>query len=178
MSGITNGTGDYNHQVLKWEIPTATLTNNVTSYARIQLPIQRLPTKGKSQVLEVTKVHFFMTGNETGGGHSNVTLATNQPPTLQSLLDPSVIVAWRVRNGVDGGATGANTVYFNGKDSGMIDMTDGSGRGLLVGTDNMYLCHTTNTNGGPSSVQVHLYYRFKNVGVKEYVGMLQSQLTQ
>lgn len=63
------------------------------------------------------------------------------------------------------------------------DLTDGAGHGLLVATDNIFLSvQTTNIAFvGESAdsivgfVAADLIYRFKEVALAEYIGIVQSQ---
>jgi len=64
------------------------------------------------------------------------------------------------------------------------DLTDGAGHGILIATDNVYLSFDVLISS-PSGVSVSvlvgsylqcdLIYRFKNVSLQEYIGIVQSQ---
>lgn len=64
------------------------------------------------------------------------------------------------------------------------DLTDGAGHGLLVATDNIWLtCYATaatadageNAVLNVATVNADLIYRFKEVSLQEYIGIVQSQ---
>jgi len=64
------------------------------------------------------------------------------------------------------------------------DLTDGAGHGILIATDNVYLAFDvliSSPAGNNISVlvgsylQADLIYRFKNVSLQEYIGIVQSQ---
>lgn len=63
------------------------------------------------------------------------------------------------------------------------DLTDGAGHGILVATDQIFLTQQTGLTsmGGSTAdtitgfVQADLIYRFKEVKLQEYIGIVQSQ---
>src|SRR3546814_10822105 len=56
-----------------------------------------------------------------------------------------------------------------------FDLTDGSGRGILVATDSLYLNLNTVNTGRINYVHAKIIYRLKNVTLQEYVGIVQSR---
>lgn len=62
-------------------------------------------------------------------------------------------------------------------------MTDGAGHGVLVATDNIYLTLQTalssvigsSVGGIQGFGEAAILYRFKEVGLAEYIGIVQSQ---
>src|SRR3546814_11272752 len=50
-----------------------------------------------------------------------------------------------------------------------FDLTDGSGRGILVATDSLYLNLNTVNTGRINYVHAKIIYRLKNVTLQEYV---------
>lgn len=90
MSGsLTGGTGDVNPQYLTMALAQTAANNTIT--LAVPLPIQRLPTSGKAQVLEVLKV-FFRSGDMVNvDAGMNVALSTrNHGTTAASFGDPDV----------------------------------------------------------------------------------------
>lgn len=57
----------------------------------------------------------------------------------------------------------------------VIDLTDGDGHGILVATDNIYFQVTSNGFAGAQEQSAKLLYRFKEVSLVEYIGIVQSQ---
>jgi len=64
------------------------------------------------------------------------------------------------------------------------DLTDGAGHGILIATDQIFLTQQTSlaclTASGTADsitgfVQADLIYRFKEVKLQEYIGIVQSQ---
>ncbi len=57
----------------------------------------------------------------------------------------------------------------------LIDFRDGAGHGVLIATDSVILTHGAVAAGGPIDVTMKILYRMINIGVMEYVGIVQSQ---
>lgn len=71
-------------------------------------------------------------------------------------------------------AAGTYGLIDNGL-SGVIDMTDGAGHGFLIATDNLFAQVQSSGTGAAQAVAFKIYYRWKNVGLAEYIGIVQSQ---
>jgi len=56
-----------------------------------------------------------------------------------------------------------------------IDTSDGAGNGMLVATQNLTMVFADVDSTGVSSCSVHILYRLVEVGIQEYVGIVQSQ---
>lgn len=54
-------------------------------------------------------------------------------------------------------------------------MTDGAGNGMLVATDRLTMVYGDVASAIVSSCSVHILYRLVEVGIEEYVGIVQSQ---
>jgi len=56
-----------------------------------------------------------------------------------------------------------------------IDTTDGNGNGILIATDRLFVVGG-NVSGGTAATYIcKILYRMVNVGITEYVGIVQSQ---
>lgn len=176
---LTGGTGDVNPQIFLMSLdPGATYAD--TSF---QLPIQRLPTQNRAQVMEILKVEWGLGAGAglvmTAGANqffsaylTTRTFGTAEPNANQQ--DGSVISKWQWSAIFLAGTTNVGTwapgVYVQ-------DLTDGAGHGLLVATDSLFLGAIQTAGASPVSglITCRVFYRFKNVGVLEYVGIVQSQ---
>ena len=56
-----------------------------------------------------------------------------------------------------------------------FDITDGAGHGFLVATDQIYMQVFTNGATATATVRVKMLYRWKNVSLAEYIGIVQGQ---
>jgi len=60
----------------------------------------------------------------------------------------------------------------------IVDLTDGAGHGLLVATDTIFIGTIQTSAAVPitgGSVAWRIMYRWKNVTLQEYIGIVQSQ---
>jgi hypothetical protein len=57
----------------------------------------------------------------------------------------------------------------------VLDVTDGAGHGVLIATDSIYAQVNSANTATTNTVYFKLLYRFKEVNIIEYVGIVQSQ---
>lgn len=176
---LTGGTGDVNPQ---WFNTGLGAINGTYQDVATVLPRERLPYGGKSQVMEVLKVEFSPSGasvlNATAGTNSaartyvtTTTFGTTEPTSAQN--SGKVLAKWRVEL-PSTGAGATNEVY---EGPFVVDCTDGAGHGMLIATDSIFVgsIQTGATSPINGSINVRLMYRWKNVGLQEYIGIVQSQ---
>jgi hypothetical protein len=194
---LTGGTGDVNPQFISFRA-TQTVTD-ATAVLTIPVPIQRMPSGGRAQVLEVLCVKYE--ANTFGGSNGTETVHRYYTPTsnyASSTVDfqtvHSISVAVSTRNpgttnvGLDNPAVFSyyNVVRFGAFTAGgsyavlirepfVDDLTDGAGHGFLVATDNIFIQIASQATNAPQACAGKIYYRWKNVGLQEYIGIVQSQ---
>lgn len=180
---LTGGTNDVNPQPLRCSV-TTTATSSGTRYVAAQtvalpIPVQRLSTGGRAQVLEILYWTFdYKLSNSGavtfGSPHIFITLSTRSNGTSVPALgvaDPYSID--HVRQAV---ASGGIETQGNGARS----CNDLAGHGILMGMDTLYVQggFTSTDSGGATTntlvTNVCIWYRWKNVGFSEYVGMVTS----
>lgn len=93
--------------------------------------------------------------------------------TAVTPADPSVFSTISVRNTGAFTAGGTYAVQYN--EPIVQDFTDGAGHGFLVATDNLFLQASSANLDAAGVVRVKVLYRWKNVSLAEYVGIVQSQ---
>lgn len=188
---LTGGTGDVNPQPLRCRVVAAAGTAAATggsglATVAIPIPVQRLSTGGRAQVMEILKVTADVgvsVGNPAGltGWEYIVTLssrsnAATSPPAFGN-ADPYSIIYYQKQipaASINPGI-GNNGVL---RDMFSVDLTDGAAHGILFGQDTIFLqlynalYATGNTFTG--SCDLVIWYRWKNVGFTEYVGMVTS----
>lgn len=177
-SSLTGGTGDVNPQ---WMTFTATQSGADTTTTTTQaIPVQRLPVGGKSQVMEVLKVFYQMpafpaiaSAAEAADIRSIFLSTVNFGTTATSLAEPRVFSGFA--DELRGAFTAAGTFgsYFPNVVS--FDLTDGAGHGLIIATDNIFAQVVTSGTGATNAVFIKILYRWKNIGLQEYIGIVQSQ---
>lgn len=177
--GIGGGTGDINPQ---WfNLGPTTMTAAFTN-ASVTLPRERLPYGNKSQVMEVLKVEYSLAPahvfNVTAGtdSSSRVYVTTSSFGTAEptaAAQSGKVISKWTVHLPSEGTGLSSMIIY----DPYIEDLTDGAGNGILVATDTIFVgnIQTAATSPINTVAMVRLLYRWKNVGLAEYIGIVQSQ---
>ncbi len=178
---VTGGTGDIKPQLMTL---SAGLAGAVADYVtdRVSLPVPRFGTmKTKATIVELLWVDWYMayedfsdTTNLNWGFLSTTTLRTDGETSTSAtlrddILDPRTFaLAIQTRNLTTSGSSSLTMPV-------RINLTDMNGNGILIATDSL-----TVTGGNVGGTAVGSYsckvaYRMVNVGVAEYVGIVQSQ---
>lgn len=173
---LTGGSGDVNPQILT--IQAIQPAADITIVKQQPLPIPRFPTSpGKNLVVELLGVDYYHYANNinAGGANQNLITITTAPTVFPSLpaaiLDPRNIDAWfRILV-----APAVITDTYNVETENYQDLTDSAGHGILVASDNIYVGVYSNATFGTNGYIVKLFYRWKEVTLTEYIGIVQSQ---
>lgn len=172
---LTGGTGDVNPQIITSPIITQP---GVDLPVQVQqpLPIPRFPTStGRNLVIELLGIEVdFLTWSGLAGAviqYMNVTTNSQNPASINAALsDPKTIAdVYKYYFFFTAAAVfevGAQTY---------VDLTDNAGHGLLIATDNVYFNLLTQNTGAANSAIMKLEYRWKEVSLTEYIGIVQSQ---
>ena len=176
---LTGGTRDVNPQYMSGLI-TLSAANTATEVT-LGTPIVRVgpQTGGKSIIMEVLKVFVDMPQLDADAAAATARAATFSISTVANsavaLLDNPRCLAF-LSNDVRNAFTAAGTgMLANTKEPHVFDMTDGAGHGVLVATDNIFLAANTQGQAGASIFRWKILYRFKEVSLVEYIGIVQSQ---
>lgn len=172
---LTGGSGDINPQLLTIHAVQTPIADTSTVVQQ-PLPIPRYPTsRGKNLVMEFLSFEYFDCDPtvHVGNSYCLVTVTTN--PTIfgsasAALQDARLISAWW--RGFDN----LTSVGFVQKDIQKFeDLTDQAGHGLLVAADNLYFGVYSSNTGQINEMVLKGEYRWKEVGLEEYIGIVQSQ---
>jgi len=185
---LTGGTNDVNPQPLRCRVQCSQTSSagykSTAATVALPIPVQRLSTGGRAQVMEILKWNWDISlGNSAGVTISSAfcfaTLSSRSNATTVPTMgnaDPYCIDFLSIP--MHDRATSATDLTFY--KSGVRDLTDGAGHGVLFGMDTLYVQigqltfdsagSTTNT----ATLNVNIWYRWKNVGFSEYVGMVTS----
>jgi len=164
---LTGGTGDVNPQY-----QSATLSQSAadaTTSSQITLAIDRLKLGGnRIGVVEVLSVSFDWRTPITAASVSNLTaaLTTKSFGTTKIQYSEPTIIAY---HHVSQGAIATPYSY-----PVRVDLTDDAGHGILVATDSIYFQVSSTTTSLTNVVDVKLEYRYKNVPITEYLGIVAS----
>lgn len=175
---LTGGTGDVSPQWLSFS--AAQSAADTTTTATQAIPVQRLPQSGRAQVLEILKVVFNTTALPASASATetidsiNVFISTTSfGTTATNAAEPRVFAYDAVAN--RSAFTAAGTYMASLPQIRFFDCTDGAGHGVLVATDNIYAQVSSSGTGNTNTANIKILYRWKNVGLQEYIGLVQSQ---
>lgn len=178
---VTGGSGDVKPQYLTGVTPVPAGTQD---YGVVEILVPRLVLGGTNTatVMEILQVDYYLACadiDELGFTHwaflnSRVLHQTNDASTLATycadLADPGSFAPVSVSHIflTSGGAPNLQPQS--------IDTTDKNGNGILIATDRIFF-HAGNIGGGIASESVvKILYRMVNVGIREYVGIVASQM--
>lgn len=174
---MTGGTGDVSPQILTMAITMDAA--NTYKQTEIPLPINRFREKGKRVVVvEALKVYWdlgeFDANNIAGGNVGQITaqLSTASQTGYNPNFTQVFATASKCYRGAFTAGQSYQSVLF---DPFTLDLTDGAGHGILLATDNIFLGITTINFVAASAATAKLLYRFKEVSLEEYIGIVQSQ---
>jgi len=159
---LTGGTKDVNPQILK---KSFAMTSDTNLSVEVPLPVQRLNNKNRSMVMEILRVGWTFDAND-GATHTHLGIATQAAPSGTTAFkgNEGYIIQFHKRY---------NKIVGPDQVQNWFDLTDGQGHGVLVATDKIYLI----ANGGASNtkeVLCEILYRWKNVSLQEYIGIVQA----
>ena len=181
--GLTGGTLDVNPQFML--IATNQLLADITITSSIAVPISRIGGGSKQRVviIELLKIFWQMSDMGTVGTPLEVSeeirgfLGTSNLGTVNvGPTNPAVIMWAQIRRHGAFTAAGSYMAYATVRPI-ITDLSDGAGHGVLVASDRLFLqIQSTNTIQA-NAVECRILYRFKEVSLAEYIGIVQSQQT-
>jgi hypothetical protein len=173
----TGGTGDVKPNILTMQTGTA---GAVATYTlnRIHLPVPRIGASDtKATVTELLWIDWYLNpGNiaDTSIDFAYLTTATNRfqgdastvATMAADLVDPRLI-----------GPVVQNTIVTNYFTNPIrVDLTR-NGNGIIVASDNIFIVGGSVGNAVAANFIAKVGYALSNVGVLEYVGVVQSEQT-
>lgn len=154
---LTGGTKDVNPQYFRMQVDNAGTTTASTESA---IPVQRLNNKNRSMVMEILKVQF-LTKHVSDTKDEWVGIATSKPPTGK----PDAMQGYWVC---------LTKINAASPESPVVDLTDGAGHGVLVAADKLFFAAYADTAKADRGVVALILYRWKNVSLSEYIGIVQA----
>lgn len=166
---LTGGTGDVNPQFLSFVVAQTGV--DTTTTVTTPLPIQRLPLSSSalSQVMEILKIFISIGTAVETDNNVQVFISTKSISGPAVYSDPSVFAGYLrlIGQTVSGELLVTEPVVW--------DLTDGAGHGLIIATDNIFTQVQSFGTGLANNVRIKILYRFKNISIQEYVGIVQGQ---
>lgn len=167
---LTGGTRDVNPQTLGMggdltESAAATFTSRT-----VAVPVNRVSSNSSvAQVIEVLWVEFEHTSGtipDAANETFSAALTMTEKAAMPSLGEVDLIAkaSWGFTAFVTSGGAGGSKITH-------IDLTDGQGHGIIVATPNVFFAVAGENTATAQSAGCRMGYRFKNVGLQEYVGL-------
>lgn len=174
---LTGGTKDVNPQYMNLSI----VQSGVDVYTQVSfpIPIQRLQNTGRAQVMEVLKVIFSSTSLTTAAAgnvyHNLITQLTTKSFAAGVVFSEPTLFAMQNKenaNAFTAGGTGMTAYDFEPYE---MNTNDGAGHGILIASDNIFVGLSSVATGVANRSDIKILYRWKDVSISEYVGIVQSQ---
>lgn len=175
---LTGGTGDVNPQYMHGTFTQ--LGVDTTTSTAFNLPITRIPQGQRVTILEVLKIwvmnNAFGAVNSATEQSEDVSVAfstINMGSLIASFNEPNVFAYFTRDRQSAFSALGTYAYIID--EPRMVDLTDGAGHGFLLANDQMFIQCSSAGTGLAMGTWFKMLYRFKTVGIVEYVGIVQSQ---
>lgn len=175
----TGGTGDVKPQILTMNTGVGTL--NKYQVAQVALPVPRFGSQqGRTTVIEVLSLDWYL-------GLSDISDPANQTwcylstgtdrisGAASALADASVDVADPLSFGFLYQHTAIAQGSYPISYPFHMDFTDNNGNGMVVATDKIFIIMGQQSGTVATNAVCKLKYRLVNIGMREYIGIVQSQ---
>lgn len=167
---LTGGTKDVNPQLLNG-VSTQSGADATTT-TQFTLPVEKFGSASsqRARIIEVIRIAVELDNLAEVDSDVNIAFSTvSFGTTVVIANDPRVFCHFHL--------------FIKTTTSGIIavpmplvqDLTDGAGHGLLVATDSMFVQVNSSTTSLTNTVRFKMTYRFKGVGLAEYIGIVQGQ---
>ena len=179
---LTGGSGDVNPQFLSalvWTEDAGGFKNTV-----INIPFSRLPQSRGAMVFEILKIFIdppslpMYTTEILKVTTQFIRIYTGPPETTLydiKLGTPRVIMSCTEAYSGGSTTTGPGFAHVHTHPY-KYDLTDGNGHGVLIATDTINVCvQIVGDIAIAHEFGFKILYRLKNVGLAEYIGIVQSQ---
>lgn len=153
---------------------------NTTTTTTQAIPRIILPSSGRAQAMEILKIFLefsvfesIASATETDDSVRVILSTTSFGTTATNFEEPRVFAGY-FRDRLGAFSAGGTYGYPN-SNSVMIDLTDGAGHGILVATDNIFVQVISANWVSAPTIRIKIMYRWKIVGLAEFIGIVQSQ---
>lgn len=164
-TSLTGGTGDVNPQTLTLNV--AESAANTFTEAEFSIPVMRgAISSTRYQVMELLKVEADVPpGDGATASGVNMQVTTSTQTGFQGYTNPDVV--WQYRDSIVITTSGL-TRHVRVR---IYDYTDGAGHGMIIASPSLFIGVVGTSQGAALSGSVRLHYRFKNIGIQEFVGL-------
>lgn len=175
---ITGGSRDVNPQFFGMQ--TTQSAADTTTSSDLTVPITRIPGGKQVTIIELLKIFWVTTELPPGVGAAASTdtircsLSSVNTGTTILAYEDGRLIARRTKISVMA-FTAAGTFFAYTDEPLITDLTDGAGHGVLFAADRISLQVNSTGTGVANQCNIKVLYRFKRVGLAEYIGIVQSQ---
>lgn len=178
---VTGGTGDIKPQIFTISTGTSAAVDDYTVTTFV-LPVPRFGTmKTKATIFEILRVDWYLDPQDlpdTSALHFGFLTTSTNRTTGETATAVSNMVdfgdprsfACIIRRSVL-----ATNGSFSVQMPNSVNLTDDNGNGMLIATDRITIVTAGVGDTTVSDSVAKIYYRMVNVGIAEYVGIVQSQ---
>jgi len=151
--------------------------NGAANYKQISMPVPRLQTKNKAQVMEILwlqgrSVTYYDANVQA---YNTISIYSGNPVSGDiNLDDPRLLFQKSYANDTNGTLLTPATDNVLYSDDFRIDLQSKEGYGFLFAGDKLNVNLTADNPAYSSTLYCRIYYRFVEVTVQEYVGLVQS----
>lgn len=181
-ANLSRGSGDIKPQVITMDSGLAAAADDYVINT-VALPVPRFgTTKKKATIFEILWVDWYLSiGNILDTSTTEIGFLTTDPvrssgetctvASIQADVGDTRTLAAAIRSALITTSGSTNT-----KMPQRIDLTDNAGNGVLIATDKLTIVAgaAANTTANARAI-AKVGYRLSNVGIEEYVGIVQSQ---
>jgi len=172
IKDLTGGTGDVNPQILTFDLRQEVADDGITRAFRI--PVPRYSTKGgRSIVFEVLWIDTVYVVTPQVFDIDQFILGALSTSTNTALTSPTTFSMESLDATV--GDVGNTDVGQLVRTTVRRDFTDGAGHGLILAVDTIYAEVGSNNTAIRAWIVWKIGYRFKEISLAEYIGIVQSQ---
>jgi hypothetical protein len=165
---LHGGTGDVNPQLMHFSAAQSGADTTTTTELKLHIP--KHFGSMRPTVIEILKVFLYWGAQAEVDSAVNVFFSTTSfGTTATTASEPRVFAAGRLDIKI---TTSGQTLRT---DPLTLDLTDGAGHGVLIGTDSIFIQVESASTSLTNTVKGKILYRYKSVGMQEYIGMVQSQ---
>ena len=182
---VTGGSGDVKPQWLT-AFTNPPIAGSDYTVTEVLVPRLVLGSVNTATVMEILRVDYYMGITNLADAttinfaflNTRILHQTDDPVTLNTInsdtIDPGTFAF--VLYQTERLLTVASESVYQNKMPAKFDMTDNNGNGVLVATDKFFLTSGNFGNGTVTGATAKILYRMVNVGIREYVGIVASQM--
>ena len=174
MSRYKSNRQDYFPNYMSWKITESAADTYTTDKIFTPIPRSQVMTGNKAVVMELLWLEITCPNITFNAGEEFITcgIQTGGVPIAAQSIDEGNVIGYLFRELsilTEGGSTHDFPMIY--------DFQSKDGFGMLLGTDAFHAWVFSGGTGVALAVSFRLYYRFVQVPVTEYIGIVQSQQT-